>query len=179
MRLFVVGGALFLVACASAPRPPPPPPPPADADLDGVADAKDECPDAAGEGTGDGCPDSPALVLESGRIVIRGKIVFELNSAELLPRNAKLLDALAELMKQSTQVKRVEVQGHTDDSGDADFNLQLSVQRAEHVRQALLQRGVDAGRLTVKGLGEKAPVAGNDSPEGRARNRRVELKVLE
>ncbi|MEW5738886.1 MAG: OmpA family protein [Myxococcota bacterium] len=177
MRLFVVGGALFLAACASTPRTPPPTSP--DTDLDGVVDAKDECPDAAGEKGGDGCPDSPSLVLESGRIVIRGKIVFELNSAELLPRNATLLDALARMMKESSQLKRVEVQGHTDDTGDAAFNLQLSVQRAESVRQALIARGVPAERLSVKGLGETEPVAKNDTPEGRARNRRVELKLLE
>lgn len=175
MRLFVVGGVLCALSCAAVPRASPT----QDTDRDGIVDVKDECPDEAGETGGDGCPELPRIVLESGRIAIRGKIVFELNSAELLPRNAKLLDALARLMNESAQLKRVEVQGHTDDTGEDDFNLALSLQRAETVRQALIERGVDAKRLSVKGLGESEPVATNETPEGRARNRRVELKVLE
>lgn len=176
MRLILVGGVLCALACATVSTSPVAA---KDSDHDGVVDAKDECPDAAGDGASDGCPDTPQIVLESGRIAIKGKLVFELNSAELLPRNARLLDALAKLMKESTQLKRVEVQGHTDNTGEADFNQQLSVQRAESVRHALVQRGIEAGRLTVKGLGASQPVAPNDTPEGRARNRRVELRVLE
>ncbi|MEW6432650.1 MAG: OmpA family protein [Myxococcota bacterium] len=175
MRLFVMGGVLCALSCAAVPRAPAT----HDTDKDGVVDVKDECPDEAGETGGDGCPELPRIALESGRIVIRGKIVFELNSAELLPRNAKLLDALARLMNESAQVKRVEVQGHTDDTGEDDFNLALSLKRAEKVRQALIERGVDANRLSVRGLGKSEPVATNETPEGRARNRRVELKVLE
>lgn len=177
MRLILVGGLLCALACATPASTTAGPA--RDSDNDGVVDAKDECPDAPGDGSPDGCPDTPKIVLESGRIAIKGKIVFALNSAELSPRNDALLDALAKLMKESTQVHRIEVQGHTDNTGEADFNQQLSVQRAENVRKALVQRGVDAARLTVKGLGASQPVAGNDTPEGRARNRRVELKVLQ
>lgn len=175
MRLVVAGGLLCALACATVPRASPT----QDTDQDGLVDVKDECPDEAGEPGGDGCPELPRIVLESGRIAIRGKIVFELNSAELLPRNARLLDALAKLMNESTQLHRVEVQGHTDDTGEDDFNVALSLQRAEAVRRALVDRGVDPKRLAVKGLGESEPLAPNETPEGRARNRRVELKVLE
>ncbi len=181
MRPFLAVAVLALLGCVTTPAAGPGQGGDRDTDGDGIFDAKDECPDAPEEkdGDGDGCPEVPQIVLEGGRIAIRGKIVFAVNSAELGPKNGPLLDALAKLLKETTQVKRVEVQGHTDDTGDTDFNLQLSVQRAERVKQELARRGVDAGRLSVKGLGESEPVADNDTPEGRARNRRVELHVLE
>jgi OmpA-OmpF porin, OOP family len=154
---------------------------PSDLDKDGVVDQKDECPDVPEEtgGDGDGCPDVPQIVLESGRIRIHGKIVFEVNSAEVLSKNSKTLDLLAELLKQNTQIKRVQIEGHTDDTGEAGFNQQLSVERAAGVQHALVQRGVEAGRLTIKGIGMTRPLASNETEEGRARNRRVELIVLE
>ena len=152
-----------------------------DADADGIVDAKDECPDAAEEkgGDGDGCPDAPQIVLESGKISIRGKIVFDVASAELLPRNGKLLELLAKLLAQNDQLKRIQIEGHTDATGDDAFNQQLSLQRAQTVGQALIQRGVKSERLSMKGLGRSQPLANNETEEGRARNRRVEFRVLE
>lgn len=155
----------------------------ADVDLDGVVDVKDECPDVPGgdgeDADGDGCPDVPRLVLESGRIAIRGKIVFEVNSADLKPSNEKLLDVVAKLLQETAQIHHVRIDGHTDDTGEEAFNQQLSVQRAETVRTGLVRRGVDPGRLTVKGHGQTVPLVPNDSPANRARNRRVELTVLD
>lgn len=152
-----------------------------DVDADGIADAKDECPDEAEEkgGDGDGCPDAPQIQLESGEINIRGKIVFEIASAELLPANAKLLDLLAKLLNENEQIKKVQVEGHTDNTGDEAFNQQLSLDRAQTVVKALVQRGVKGDRLSTKGTGKAKPKANNDTPEGRARNRRVEVRVLE
>ena len=152
-----------------------------DLDGDGIPDSKDECPDAAEEkgGDGDGCPDAPQIVLESGAINIRGKIVFDVASAELLPRNAKLLESLAKLLNENAQIKRIQIEGHTDTTGDEAFNKQLSLERAQTVGKALIQRGVKSERLVTVGLGRTVPRASNDSPEGRARNRRVEFRVLE
>ncbi len=170
---------LMGLGCATAPKPLPVTG--ADADGDGVPDSRDECPDAAEEkgGDGDGCPDAPQLVIESGMINIRGKIVFDVASAELLPRNTRLLDLLAKLLAENDQLKRVQVEGHTDATGDENFNQQLSLDRATTVVKALIVRGVKAERLGTKGLGRSSPLATNDTEEGRARNRRVELRVLE
>lgn len=73
----------------------------------------------------------------------------------------------------------VRIEGHTDATGGANFNQVLSQQRAESVRQALIEEGVDAARLTARGYGEDRPIAANDSEAGRARNRRVEIVVVE
>lgn len=152
-----------------------------DSDGDGIPDDKDECPDIPEEkgGDGDGCPDAPQIVLESGVINIRGKIVFEVASAELLPKNARLLELLAKLLNENDQIKRVEVEGHTDATGAETFNKQLSLQRAQAVVQALIQHGVKSDRLSTKGLGRSKPRSSNETEEGRARNRRVEFRVLE
>ena len=167
----------FCVGCATAPKPKPE----SDIDGDGIVDSKDECPDAPEEkgGDGDGCPDAPQIVIESGMINIRGKIVFNVASAELLPKNAKLLELLAKLLTENEQVKRVQIEGHTDATGDEAFNQQLSLQRAETVSKALIQRGVKSDRLSMKGMGRSHPLGSNDTEEGRARNRRVEFRVLE
>ncbi len=172
-------GLLWLAAaagCATAPRSGAL----SDLDGDGIPDVKDECPDAAEEkgGDGDGCPDAPQIVLESGMINIRGKIVFEVGSSELLPKNGHLLGQLAQLLNGDDRIKRVQVEGHTDATGDDAFNQQLSLDRAQTVEKALIQRGVKAERLTHRGLGRSQPRATNDTDEGRARNRRVEFRVL-
>ncbi|MBS1152376.1 MAG: OmpA/MotB domain protein [Myxococcaceae bacterium] len=173
--------AVLLVAisagCATAPKAGPG----VDVDGDGVVDAKDECPDAAEEqgGDGDGCPDAPQIVIESGMINIRGKIIFGVASAELLPKNARLLEALAKVLNENDQIKRIQVEGHTDATGEEGFNQQLSLERAQTVGKALIQRGVKSERLSTKGLGRSQPLASNDTEAGRARNRRVEFRVVE
>jgi outer membrane protein OmpA-like peptidoglycan-associated protein len=73
---------------------------------------------------------------------------------------------------------KVEIEGHTDASGSEAHNLKLSQQRAESVRDYLVSKGVEASRLVAKGYGESQPIADNDSPEGMAKNRRVELKKV-
>lgn len=178
MRLRILSALLvFCVGCATTPKPVPS----GDVDGDGIVDAKDECPDAAEEkgGDGDGCPDAPQIVIESGMINIRGKIVFDVASAELLPKNARLLELLAKLLTENDQIMRVQVEGHTDATGDEAFNQQLSLDRAQTVVKALIQRGVKSDRLSTKGMGRTQPLSSNDTEEGRARNRRVEFRVLE
>jgi outer membrane protein OmpA-like peptidoglycan-associated protein len=152
-----------------------------DNDLDGVLDASDECPDMPEEagGDGDGCPSRTFVRFLDGQIEIFGKVQFKLGSAELDRKSGPLLDQIAAAMRANPQAHTIRIEGHTDDLGDAGFNQRLSEDRAANVRRALIDRGVDKGRLETRGLGETQPAAPNASPAGRAKNRRVEFLIVE
>ena len=105
---------------------------------------------------------------------IASKIYFETNSDVLKEESKKELDALAEILKLNNQIK-IDVQGHTDNVGAADYNMELSQKRANAVRQYLIEKGLDPSRIIAKGYGQTKPVATNDTDEGKAQNRRVEL----
>jgi len=109
------------------------------------------------------------------RIVLRG-INFDFNSAEVRADSAPVLDEAVNQLASNPGVA-VAVVGHTDSIGSASFNQELSVRRAESVYRYLVNRGVAPERLTVRGMGKSSPVADNDTADGRARNRRVELNV--
>lgn len=104
------------------------------------------------------------------------KIEFASASAQIDASSARLLDDIAAAAEGCPGVLRIE--GHTDDQGDASFNADLSRRRAEAVRDALIERGVRADRLAARGFGEAQPIADNATARGRARNRRIEIKVL-
>lgn len=108
-----------------------------------------------------------------GRIVTHG-INFDVNKATLRPESQGTLSQIVKLMKENTDLK-LEIGGHTDNSGEAAKNVTLSQARAEAVKQALVGQGVDAARLTAKGYGASKPIDSNDTPEGKANNRRVEF----
>ena len=177
------------------------PPGPFDSDGDGVFDARDRCPDTA-QGTpvddlgcpadrdGDGvvdsadqCPDTPAgaEVNAQGCALFETRIdgiFFELGSARLTADSKRILDEAVIVLKRFPQL-HIEIQAHTDDIGSAESNERLSESRARSVMEYLVSQGIDAGRLSAKGYGENRPVASNDTAEGRARNRRVEFRVIE
>ena len=152
-----------------------------DNDNDKVADDDDECPDDAEEpsGDGDGCPDRPRVVVRKGKMVVYGKVLFPVESADLLPGNEPLIDEMARALKDHPGIRRLEIEGHTDDTGAGDYNLELSQQRAEVVKRALERREVATERLVPRGYGEKRPVAPNVTRAGRAKNRRVEFTILQ
>jgi outer membrane protein OmpA-like peptidoglycan-associated protein len=104
-------------------------------------------------------------------------IRFPSGGAELPDEAGPTLTEIAEILLQQTDLK-VQIEGHTDSSGNPRINQQLSTQRANAVRDALIERGISADRLSVTGRGSEAPIADNDNPVGRERNRRVELYLL-
>ncbi|MGF1529459.1 MAG: OmpA family protein [Candidatus Competibacterales bacterium] len=107
---------------------------------------------------------------------IPNEVSFDFNSAELKPSFVGALDDVA-LVLQDYPESYVQVLGHTDSIGSETYNLGLSQQRADNVADYLVARGVDPGRMESRGLGETSPRASNDTPEGRALNRRVELVI--
>lgn len=151
--------------------------PDADDDGDGVPDAQDRCPETP-EGArvaADGCPEAePVLAAD----LVLKDVQFEPNSAQLLPQSDAPLRELAETLMANPEI-RIEVRGHTDDVGPSEVNRDLSQRRAMAVRQALIAMGVEAHRIVAVGYGEDYPVDGNGTPEGRARNRRVEIHRID
>jgi outer membrane protein OmpA-like peptidoglycan-associated protein len=109
----------------------------------------------------------------TGRISVYG-INFDIGKASLQPGADETLMEMVKLLKNNPNLK-LEIQGHTDNTGTAEKNLELSIQRAETVKDFLIRQGIDEIRLTANGFGSSQPVDTNDSEEGRAKNRRVEL----
>jgi len=103
-------------------------------------------------------------------------VKFKTNSDVLLPASLPKLDAVAELMKSHPDYK-LTIDGYTDNTGASDYNHSLSLKRAEAAKARLIEDGIDASRITTHGYGEERPIATNDTPEGRAKNRRVEFLV--
>ena len=112
-------------------------------------------------------------VLQDGKIIANG-IRFDVNKATLRPESMGIINEIATLMKDHPDLK-FSVEGHTDSDGDDTSNQTLSENRAQTVLQTLVQMGIDANRLTSKGWGESKPMDSNDTPEGKANNRRVEF----
>ncbi|MFB9134978.1 OmpA family protein [Vibrio olivae] len=102
--------------------------------------------------------------------------LFALNSANLKPESHARLDSLVSFLRTYPQAS-VNIIGYTDSSGSAEYNLQLSERRAQSVAKVLQERGIAASRIRAEGRGESEPIADNSTPEGRERNRRVEIFV--
>jgi outer membrane protein OmpA-like peptidoglycan-associated protein len=152
-----------------------------DNDQDRIVDACDRCPFQAevynGNDDEDGCPDGcrPPMIDDS-RIVILESIWFRARSSRIGPEALPILDALAATMQGNPSITRVRLTGHAD-RGERDGRA-LSLARASAVRDALVQRGVDAGRLEVVGDGADRPRATGRSASDRAHNRRVTFHVV-
>ena len=107
-----------------------------------------------------------------------GGVNFEPKSFELTKESKLILDEAVIAINASPEIQMIEVQAHTDYKGSGEANLKLSEQRASSVRDYLVSQGVSAKRLVAKGYGENQPIADNKTEEGRAKNRRVELKII-
>jgi outer membrane protein OmpA-like peptidoglycan-associated protein len=122
-------------------------------------------------------PPPPRAVVSAKKIELNEKVMFEVGKAKVKTASFPLLDDIAGLLKAHPEIKKLTVEGHSDDVGPAQKNLKLSAARADAVRKELIKRGIDAKRLRAKGYGEARPIADNKSPEGRELNRRVELAI--
>lgn len=150
---------------------------PFDTDKDGVIDEEDECPTVFGLKELKGCPkkELSAEELEAQKMKV-GPVYFETNKATLTAAEKTKIDNLVNLLKENSNYN-VNITGHADSQGADNYNMNLSKNRASSVLKALTTGKINKKRITAKGLGETKPVATNDTPEGRALNRRVEFEV--
>lgn len=168
----LIGGAIAATACGGVtqfqgqtalnvtgtpPAPPPPPPAP-------------EPPP----------PPPPSRVeVKSDKIEIKDKIQFEVNKATILPQSFALMDELSDVIKKNPHIKKISIEGHASSEGDAAKNVKLSDERAKAVMKYIVDKGIEATRLSAKGFGAKKPIADNATEEGREKNRRVEFVITE
>jgi OOP family OmpA-OmpF porin len=126
-------------------------------------------------------PEKPKRVeVRDNKVVINEKVQFEKASDRILEVSHDLLNEVAQVIKDNPQIKKIEVQGHASAEGSDSYNLKLSDKRAKSVRKYLVGKGgVPDAALTAKGYGEKAPIADNETEEGREKNRRVEFVITE
>jgi OOP family OmpA-OmpF porin len=154
---------------------------PQDTDNDGIFDGLDKCPDtragARVDATGCEIKEIEFEFLSKERLELY--VNFKSGSAEIMDESKPLLNDVGGILVKWSEV-RVEIAGHTDSQGGEDFNMKLSQKRAESVRDYLLQNFPSIGqdRMLAQGYGEMQPIAPNDTKEGMAKNRRVEVKVL-
>lgn len=169
---------------------------PSDSDGDGIADDKDRCPDTPRgvevDVTGcppdddkdrvpnylDKCPGTPqgARVDKVGCWSLQS-VLFDFNKSHARPDYYYIFDEVVAVLKNNPNLK-IEVQGHTDNIGSERFNLNLSKNRALWVKQYLIKKGIHNNRIHIQGYGFSVPRDSNDTDEGRARNRRTEIKPI-
>jgi outer membrane protein OmpA-like peptidoglycan-associated protein len=146
-----------------------------DTDNDGIADNEDKCPTTPGITENAGCPEVKAEVLAVFERALQG-IQFETGKDVIKPSSYGILDEVVLIMKENTSYS-LDINGHTDNAGNAKANKVLSQKRAAAVEKYLVKKGVSDKRLSPYGFGPDQPIDSNDTPEGKSRNRRVEFKV--
>jgi outer membrane protein OmpA-like peptidoglycan-associated protein len=117
--------------------------------------------------------------MEGSVVRVLQQVHFATGSTTILPDSFPMLQEIANLLKANPSIKRMSIEGHTDDRGDNGMNQRLSQGRATAVMTWIVQHGVEQERLEAHGYGEDQPIADNNQPEGRAANRRVEFKIKE
>ncbi len=124
-------------------------------------------------------PKVAAVKVKKDKIQIKDTIFFTIDTADIEARSEPLLTEIADAIMRNPEVLKVEVQGHTDDTGTTEYNVDLAQRRAEAVKSWLTKAGVERDRLIAKGFGREKPLAPNLTPANRAKNRRVEFMILE
>lgn len=145
-----------------------------DNDKDTVPDVIDECPNTPGQPTGrrPGCPD--LVIVTAKEIRITQQIQFDFNRSTIKAVSFPILDAVKDVLAGNPKIS-LEVQGHTDNVGQAQYNMKLSQARADSVKAYLASHGIDASRLVAKGYGMTQPLLPNATEASRAMNRRVQF----
>lgn len=146
-----------------------------DRDEDGIADVHDRCPDKSGLPENKGCPGLSNDAQKILQAAVQG-VQFESNRDILKPVSFPLLEDVYRLLQMHPE-STLFLEGHTDSSGDAVENIDLSYRRAEAVKQWLMKKGISEARIETEGFGDEMPIDTNDTPEGRSRNRRVEFRL--
>jgi outer membrane protein OmpA-like peptidoglycan-associated protein len=147
-----------------------------DTDGDGVQDKFDQCPKTPGPAENFGCP----KIEEEDQAILNtafSNLEFETGKDIIKEDSKDELDQLSDLLNKKTEWK-LSLTGYTDNQGDKKKNIQLSQKRADAIKKYLTGKGIDASRITSVGKGPENPVADNKTPEGRAKNRRVEMKII-
>ena len=154
-----------------------------DNDGDRIPDTSDKCVNEAEVYNGfedeDGCPDETLAKVENNKIVILQKIFFDTGKATIKPESFPVLEAVKGILKANPQIKKVAIEGHTDDVGNDKRNLKLSDDRAKSVMKWLTDAGIETERLTAEGFGETRPAVVGTTKEAREANRRVEFVIGE
>ena len=159
------------VAMAEKPKPPPPPPPKVEPKPEPEPEPEPPKPEPEPE-------PPPPVVVKADKIELDRTVQFESGKSKLLEDSMTLLDDVAKVLSDHSEIKLIEIQGHTDAVGSNRKNKKLSDARAKAVRVYLIGKGIDKTRMVSKGFGEDKPVADNGTEEGRFKNRRVDLKIL-
>ncbi|MSP60021.1 MAG: porin [Myxococcales bacterium] len=153
----------------------------ADRDGDTVPDVTDACPDVPGapdpSPAKNGCPG--LVTVKNGMIVILQPVFFATDKDVILPKSFPLLQAVANALIVQPEIKRLAIEGHTDDRGKPAHNLDLSERRAKSVRRWLIEHGIIPDGLEAHGYGQTRPIMPNASAPGRAVNRRVEFRIVD
>jgi len=156
-----------------------------DNDGDGVLDGADRCPTEKetinGVADDDGCPDQgeSRVRVTTDKVEILDRVYFDTAKDTLQERSFGILRQVATTLKAHPEIRRVRVEGHTDNQGDPEMNVDLSERRARRVAEFLLGEGVPPDQLESRGYGAKVPIDSNKTTAGRANNRRVEFLILE
>ncbi len=151
-----------------------------DTDKDTLADNLDNCINEPGPVENQGCPAAKKqlVIITANKLVIKDKVYFDTNKATIQARSNTLLDQVSAILVAHAEITSVQVEGHTDNTGDAEYNRTLSADRAKAVVDYLVKKGVGAERLKPVGYGPDRPAADNATPKGREENRRVEFNIL-
>lgn len=157
--------------------------PETDADADTIADADDRCAMTPGVTSAEhaecnGCP-AAACIDPSGTIRILQRIEFANNGDTIRPQSLPVLESVQAILSTTSSIRRVRIEGHTDDRGRPEANQDLSRRRAESVVRWLVEHGITADRLESAGLGDARPLLPNTSNANRAQNRRVEFHIVD
>jgi outer membrane protein OmpA-like peptidoglycan-associated protein len=151
-----------------------------DRDGDGIPDATDQCPDKPetvnGYQDADGCPDELPKAVAKFAGVIKG-IEFDFGKATVRKDSHKILDEAVKVLGEYKDLHML-ISGFTDDVGERQANVDLSEARAKSVKEYLVSKGIDAGRIDTRGAGPDDPIADNKTEKGRQQNRRIEFKLV-